>query len=408
MGFWRWLLTPEDSPLETRAEEYPLRLDDGSFADWMGWGPTTAGVSVSTQGSLGLTAVYRAVSIISGTIAGLPLKTYRDQPDGTRVRVTDSFLEKPGGPDGLTQFEWTELVLVDLLLWGNAFLAHLYGGAGQLVGLVPMHPSAVEVKPVDSPEDERKYGPFRKYFTVTMADGSQRDFTPMEITHIAAMNTDGLKGLSPVSTNRQAIATGMAGDQAAARMFKSGLMISGIVTTEEDVNADEARLIKEGLDARVAGTANAGKLAFVNRQLKFTPWTMPATDAQFLESRIHQIEEVSRIFGVPPHLLSSVEKTTSWGTGITEQNRGLARYTLMSWTSRIEQRLSRLLPNKQFCEFDYAGLLQGSAQEELSSLIAQVQAGILTVDEARAIRNLPPLGATAMAPAEAPSEELNA
>jgi HK97 family phage portal protein len=162
----------------------------------------------------------------------------------------------------------------------------------------------------------------------------------------------------------------------------------------------------------VAGVGNAGTVAFVNRQLKFTPWTMPATDAQHLESRIHQVEEVSRIFGVPPHLLGQTEKQTSWGTGVTEQNRGLSRYTLMAWTSRVEQRLTRLLPNKQFCEFDYAGLLQGSAQEELQMLIDQVGAGILTADEARAVRNLPPLPAASPSAlaggAGAATQEVNA
>ncbi len=394
-GFWRrMLLGPDwDSPTaETRAEEYPLRLDDGTFADWMGWGPTTAGVAVSQQGSLGLASVYRAVSLISGTLATLPLKSYRDLPDGTRVRV-DSFLDSPGGRDGLTQFEWTELVLVHLLLWGNCYLLHQVGGAGQLVGLIPLHPSAVEVKQVKSKEEESRFFPWLKYFTVTMADGSQRDLTPMEITHITAMCTDGLKGLSPIELNRQAIGTGLAGDQAAARMFKSGMFVAGLVTTEDDVDSDEAAAIADGLKRKVSGVDNAGRLAFVNRNLKFTPWTMPNTDAQFLESRIHQVEEIARIFGVPPHLLGQTEKQTSWGTGVTEQNRGLSRYTLMPWTSRIEQRLSRLLPNKQLCEYDYAGLLQGSAQEELDMLIKQVDARIITVDEARRVRNLPPLPA---------------
>lgn len=395
MGFWSWL-READQPAETRAEAYPLRLDDGTFADWMGWGPSTAGVAVSPQGSLGLSSVYRAVSLVAGTIATLPLKSYRDLPDGTRVRV-DSFLDEPGGKSGLTQFEWTELVLVHLLLWGNAYLAHVVGGAGQVIALVPIHPSAVTVKPVSTPEEHHRFDPWPKYFTVSMADGSQRDWTPMEITHVTAMATDGLKGLSPIETNRQAIGTGLAGDQAAARMFQSGSFPSGLVTTEEDIGADEAIAIKAGLDAKVTGVNNAGKLAFVNRNLKFQPWIMPAADLQFIESRVHQVEEISRIFGVPPHLLGQTEKQTSWGTGVTEQNRGLSRYTLMPWTSRVEQRLTRLLVNKQVCEYDYAGLLQGSAQEELDMLIKQVGAGILTVDEARRIRNLPPLTA---APAE--------
>lgn len=390
MGFWNWLRedTPQPAP-EVRAESYPLRLNDGTFADWMGYGPT-AGMHVSAEKSLGLSAVFRSVSLISGTIATLPLKSYRDEPDGTRKRVP-SFLDNPGGPDGLTQFEWTELVLVHLLLWGNAYLAHQVGGAGQLLGLVPLHPSAVDVKQVQTPEEAARYFPYTKYFTVTLVDGSQRDYTPLEITHITAITTDGLKGLSPISVNRQAIGTGMAGDRAAARMFQSGLMVSGLVTTDEDVDEAEAKIIKEGLDKKVAGVDNAGQLAFVNRSLKFQQWTMPAVDAQFIESRIHQVEEVSRIFGIPPHLLGQTEKQTSWGTGVTEQNRGLSRYTLMPWTSRIEQRLSRLLVNKQMCEYDYAGLLQGSAQEELAMLIDQVGAGLLTVNEARAIRNLEPI-----------------
>jgi HK97 family phage portal protein len=392
------LLGPDQArDAEFRQESYPLRLDDGTFAQWMGWGPTTAGVTVSQQGSLGLASVYRAVSLISGTIATLPLKSYRDLPDGTRVRVP-SFLDQPGGPDGLTQFEWTEIVLVHLLLWGNAYLLHQVGGAGQLVGLIPLHPSAVEVKPVKTKEEESRFFPYLKYFTVSMNDGSQKDLTPLELTHITAMTTDGLKGLSPIETNRQAIGTGMAGDQAAARMFKSGLMVSGLVTTEEDVDTEEAQVIKAGLDAKVSGVDNAGQLAFVNRNLKFTPWTMPPGDAQFIESRIHQVEEVSRIFGIPPHLLGQTEKQTSWGTGVTEQNRGLARYTLMPWTSRIEQRLSRLLVNKQMCEYDYAGLLQGSAQEELQMIIDQVAAGLLTVNEGRRIRNLEPLTEPAAEP----------
>lgn len=398
-GFWRRVLLGPDATgdPEYRAEAYPLRLDDGTFADWMGWGPTAAGVSVSHQSSLGLAAVYRAVSLISGTIATLPLKSYRDRSDGTRTRV-DTFLDQPGGPDGLTQFEWTELVLVHLLLWGNAYLLHLVGGAGQLVGLIPLHPSAVDVKPVKTKEEEARFFPWRKYFTVTKTDGTQQDLTPLEITHITALSTDGLKGLSPIEVNRQSIGTGLAGEQAAARMFSSGMFVSGLVTTEDDVDTAEAEQIKAGLDAKVTGVDNAGKLAFVNRNLKFTPWTMPATDAQFIESRIHQVEEVSRIFGIPPHLLGQTEKQTSWGSGVTEQNRGLARYTLMPWTSRVEQRLSRLLVSRQTCEYDYAGLLQGSAQEEIQMLIDQIAAGILTADEARRVRNLEPLGPGAVDP----------
>lgn len=375
---------------EKRAEAYPL--SDPAFADWMGWGSNTlAGISVSEQSSLGLTAVYRSVSLIAGTIADLPLKSYRTTSDGMRERVK-SFLDEPNGPDGMTAFEWKELSLVHCLLHGNTFYLNMYNQAGAIIGLQPIHPQVVTVKPIKSSEDREKFGDqYMKYFSITV-DGETREFTPADITHVPAMGTDGLQGIAPITACRQAIGTGLAGDQAAARMFGNGFMVMGLVTTEEDVDEDEAKIIKASLNQKMQGVRNASDVAFVNRSLKFTPWTINPRDAQFIESRVHQVEEVARIFGVPPHLLGQTEKQTSWGTGVSEQNRGLSRYTLKPWTSRFEERLSRLLAQPRIAEFDYSGLLQSSPEQEISMLIEQVKAGILTIDEARRIRNLPPLG----------------
>jgi HK97 family phage portal protein len=368
-------------------------IGDPALADWLGLsGKTWAGPAVNERTSLGLTAVYRAVSLISGTIAGLPLKSYRtDKETGERERVP-TFLDDPGGPAGLTPFEWVELVMIHLLLHGNAYLHHLYNAAGAIAGLDPLHPGCVSVRRVNDP--------WRKEFDVSLYDGSKVTLTPLDLTHIPALGTDGLKGLSPIQLMRQSIGTGLAGDEAAARMFANGLLIGGIVSGDEGLTKEQAEEIRAGLKAKLAGADKAGDIAVVNASLKFSPWTMNADDAQFLQTRVHQVEEVARIFGVPPHLLGQTEKQTSWGTGVSEQNRGLARYTLSSWTSRLEQRLSELLTRPTTCEFDYAGLLQPSPQEEIQMLLEQVAGGLLTIDEARRIRNLPPL------PAAQPTPEL--
>lgn len=363
-------------------------------------GSTLAGVSVNETTVVGLTAVYRAVAIIAGTIAGLPLRSYRtDKETGERLRV-DTFLDAPAGPGGpYTQFEWLELVMVHLLLHGNAYLAHVYNGAGAVTGLLPLLPSAVTVKPIQTAEQLAAYGgpdgTYRKWFEVSLADGSKRELTCAELTHIPALGVDGIRGLSPIEAHRQALGTGIAGDRAAARLFGSGLLLGGLVSGDDGLSKDDAEEAVAALKAKMAGADHAGDIAFINAQLKFTPWTIPPVDAQFIESRVHQIEEVARIFGVPPHLLGQTEKQTSWGTGVAEQNRGLARYTLMSWTSRIEQRLSGLLSRPTICEFDYAGLLQPAPEVEIPLLISQVEAGLLSLDEARRIRNLPPLPAGA-------------
>lgn len=370
-----------------KQERSTFSISDPVLAEFFGVGNLNfAGVSVNETSTLGLAAFWRAIALISGTIAALPMRTLRELDDGSRQRIS-SFLDDPGGREGPTQFEWTETVLSHLLIHGNAFLAHVFNGAGGLAGLVPIHPMAVSIE-LDAD------APGGKLYQASLADGSRRTFTMADMTHIPALvtNNDGTgRGISMISVARNSMGTAIAGDRAAARMFGNGALISGMVTPEEDVTEAEAKIIKESLNAKMAGIDNAGDIAVINRKLKFTQWTMTNADAQFLESRQFQIEEVARWTGVPPHLLMQTEKQTSWGTGVAEQNRGLARFTLAPWTSRIEQRLSRLLPTPRFVEFDFAGLVRPAPEQEIPLLIAQVQAGLLTVNEARRMHGLDPL-----------------
>ncbi|MGH3735841.1 MAG: phage portal protein [Micromonosporaceae bacterium] len=370
-------------PWSRPSENTDLSVSDPALAEWFGVAPTFSGVSVGEGAALGIPALYRACALISGTIASLPLKTYRDISPGERQQV-GSFLDDPGGPVGPTPFEWKETVVLHLVLHSNAFLAHVFNQAGGIAHLIPVHPGAVQVDP---PTASRPFPVYKARLT----DRTLREFTPATMTHIVGPTVAGHRGMSLIQVARQSLGTTIAADRAAARMFGNGALISGLVSAEEDVDADEAKTIKEGLDRKLGGWENAGEVAFVNRKLKFTPWTMNAEEAQFLESRQFQIEEVARWTGVPPHLLMQTEKQTSWGTGVAEQNRGLARFTLLPWTRRIEERLSRLLARPRFVEFEYAGLERPTPEQEIQLLIQQLQAGLLTVDEARKIRNLPPL-----------------
>jgi HK97 family phage portal protein len=362
-------------------------ISDPTLAMFFGVGaPNYSGVSVSESSALGLSAFWRAISLISGTIASLPMRTLRDSDDGTRVRI-GSFLDNPGGPDGPTPFEWTETVLADLLVHGNAFLAHVFNQGGGIAALVPIHPLSVSIE-----LDADVLG--GRVYQVSLVDGTRRTFTTLDMTHIPSLtlNGDGTgRGLSLISVARNSLGTGIAGDRAAARQFGNGAMISGLVTPEEDVTEDEARQIKEGLNAKIAGVDNAGDIAVINRRLKLTPWSMTNEDAQFIESRAFQIEEVSRWTGVPPHLLGQTDKQTSWGTGVESQNRALARTVLAPWAARIEQRLSRLLPSPRYVLFDFAGLERPTPETEIALLIQQVDAGLMTPNEARRFHGMDPL-----------------
>ena len=381
---WRWTRRQERSA--------PLSIGDPAIAGYFQIGnPNYSGATVGEGSAVALSAVYRAISLIAGTLASLPLRSLRDTGDGMRQRVT-SILDNPGGPDGATGYEWKETVLWHLLLHGDAFLFHAFNGAGGLAALLPVHPLAVSVSWPTPDETRLPVG--GKWFDVTYADGTRQRLDAEGMTQIPGPSIDGLRGLSPIAVARNSLGTAIAADRAAARMFNSGATISGLCTPEDDLEPDEAKDIKASLDKSATGWENAGGIAVVNRRLKFQPWTMSAVDAQFLESRQFQIEEIARWFGVPPHLLMQTDKQTSWGTGVEEQNRAMGRNVLGPWTKRIEERLSRLLPSPRFVEFDFAALERPAPQVEIDLLIKQVEAGLLTVDEARAIRNLPPLTAT--------------
>lgn len=373
---WPWYARPV---IERSYVGPTYTLRDPALAEFLGLGGSSdAGVQVNETSALGVTAFYRGVRLIADTIGTLPLKTYRDA-GGVRSSVA-SFLDNPGG-DFVTPYTWKQTVAAHLAVHGAAPLLHVYNQAGALAALVPLHPTLVGVE-WDKDRQQRK-------FTVTV-DGESRIYYPEDLTYVIAFTLDGVRGVSPITLERHALGTAIAGDKTAARMLANGMLIGGLVTPKEDMTEQQARDAMTGLKAKMTGTQNAGDLVMINAALQVQPWTMTAEDGQFLQSRQYQVEESARILGVPKELLSA-SGATSWGSGIQELVRGFSRFTLPAYTTPIEEALSRLLANPRFVEFEMAGLLQGTPADEIDLLIRQVQAGLLTADEARAIRNLPPL-----------------
>lgn len=375
-NFWPWGRRSE-------VEQRDLSIGDPAVAMLLGFGGSLDGApSVTESTAMALSAVFRAVSLISGSIAGFPLRTMVDI-EGQRSRAT-SFLDDPAN-GRLTPFEWKELSLVHQLLHGNAYFQHIRNGANALTGLWPVHP--LSVTPVW--DDSRPGG---KRFDVkvkgTGGGTETKSFDKDSMTQVMGVSLDGLQGLSPIGLARVAMSTAMSGEKAAQKMFVNGSLVGGLVSADEDVTEDEATTINSQIRDKTTGTDNTGALVFVNRKLKFQQWQLSAVDAQFLQSRAFQIEEIARWYGVPPHLLGQTEKQTSWGTGVAEQNRGLARYTLSPWTSRFEQRMTPLLPGGKFAEFDYSSFVRPSSEVEIELLLKQIAGGLLTPNEAREIRNM--------------------
>lgn len=360
-------------------------IGDPALAEFFGVSGTDSGVHVNETTALGVTAFYRAIALISGTIAQLPLKTYSTAKDGTRKQVA-SFLDDPGG-DLLTPFEFKELTIVHLLLHGNAFLLHQRNMGGAIISLFPVHPALVQVEL--AADDQKK-------FKVTGADGMEMVYGPEEMTQIMGPSLDGVRGMSVLSMERNALGTAIAGDTAAGRLFRNGLLLGGLLSMP---GATEQQLtdVLAGVKAKAQGAKHAGDILGLNIEADFKQWTMSAEDAQFLESRQFSVAEVARITGLPVQLLAA-DGASSWGSGISELIRAMQKFTLVPLSSRLEERLSRLLPSPRKAEFEYRGLLEGTPAEVTANLAAEIAAGLTTLNEARAVLNKPPLAAQAPPP----------
>lgn len=387
----RW--TRKKAPDHEAVSALTRSIADPALAVLFG-GSDGSNVPVSEFTTLGSSAFYRAIMLISGTLASLPLRSYtkdaNDQP-----KVVESIFDDPDGPDGQTPYEWKQSAFIHLLLHGGAFAFKLRNNAGALARLPLIHPLSVSVEEptIEEYNNPESLPPGNQWFVVTLNDGSQKKFTSKDIFYVPGPSLNGIQGLGLIRLARQSIQTTLSGDKAANKLFANGALISGMATPadEYDITDDLPQLRRE-INREVLGVENAGTIAIVNRRLNFTPWTMTAADAQFLQSRQFQVEEVSRWTGVPPHALMQTEKQTSWGTGIEEQNRGLGRTVLAPWATSFEQRASRLTRNPRWVEFDFAGLERPSFEKEVELLLKQTGGrAILTVNEARKIRNLPPI-----------------
>lgn len=369
---------------EARAtvESPTVPLTSGTLLEWIGGPRSTSGVTVTEHSSLGMPAVWRAVNLIAGTAASLPLHAYRIADDvrvPAAVSGQASRLLTTPHPD-MTPFELWETVYAHLLLWGNAYLRILKNEAGQTRELWPIHPSRVKV---GRASDTTK---------VYEVEGDKNPHTDETVLHIPGFGYDGICGVSPIRLARQGIGLSLAAEEYGARLFGNGSLASGILQTEQRLEQSQADALQQRWKARASGLANAHEAVVLDSGAKFQQLTIPPEDAQFIETRRFQISEVARIYGVPPHMLMDTEKSTSWGTGIEQQGIGFVVYTMRPWLVRVEQRLSRLLqPQAVYAKYSVEGLLRGDTAARYAAYSVGRQWGWLSVDEIRRLEDMPPL-----------------
>ena len=368
-------------------ESPAVPLSSQNILEVIGGEATSSGKKVTEQGVLGLPAVWRAVNVIAGSCASLPLHAYKPVGE-TRVRVSASLLDEPH-PD-LTPFEFWETTYAHIALWGNAYLRVLRNELGQVFELWPIHPGRVRVGRTSETGE--------KVYAIDGGKEVLRDFNPKKpvqaatMLHLPGFGYDGVCGVSPIRAARQGLGLAMAAEEYGAKLFGSGSLATGVLQSEQRLSQEQADAIQARWKAKRTGLTSAHEVIVLDSGAKFHQLSIPPADAQFLESRRFQIAEIARMFGVPSHMLMDTERSTSWGTGIEQQSIGFVVYTLRPWLTRVEQRVSRLVrPHAAYARYAVEGLLRGDSAQRAAFFKAMWEIGVYNTNEIRALEERSPV-----------------
>lgn len=357
------------------------------------FGKSISGQYVNEFSAMRVSAVYACVRILAESIAALPLHVYEYRNSG-KERVVNHplyfILHDAPNPE-MTSFVFRETMMTHLLLWGNCYAQIIRdrGRGNCVMGLYPLLPNRMTV---ERDNDEIVYR-----YTPTTAErqfdkSAQVTFQRHEVLHIPALGFNGLIGYSPIAMARNAIGVAIATEEFGAKFFENGARPSGILTHPGTLK-DPSKL-RESWQQVYGGSENTGKIAVLEEGVKYESISIPPDDAQFLDTRKFQINEIARIFRVPPHMLADLERATF--SNITHQSLEFVMYSLMPWLIRWEQNLCKalLLPNERgrfFVKFSVEGLLRGDYETRMRGYQLAIQNGIMSVNEVRELEDFNPI-----------------
>ena len=355
------------------------------------FGGTTAGKMVNERTAMQTTAVYACVRILAEAIAGLPLHVYRYRSDGGKERIPFHplyhLLHDEPNPE-MTSFVFRETLMSHLLLWGNAYAQVVRNGRGQAIALYPLLPNKMEVSRASNGElvytyyrdvDESGINPKGGYVT----------FRKDEVLHIPGLGFDGLIGYSPIAMAKNAIGISLATEEYGAAFFANGANPGGVL--EHPGVIKDIQRVKDSWNSAYQGSGNAHKVAVLEEGMKFQAIGIPPEQAQFLETRKFQINEIARIFRVPPHMVGDLEKSSF--SNIEQQSLEFVKYTLDPWVVRWEQSLQQalLLPSEKttlFIKFNLDGLLRGDYQSRMNGYATGRQNGWMSANDIRELEDM--------------------
>ena len=355
------------------------------------FGRSAAGQAVNERSAMQMSAVYACVRILAESIASLPLHFYQYNDAGGKEKAINHplywLLHDEPNPE-MSSFSFRETLMTHLLLWGNAYAQIIRNGRGEVIALYPLMPDRMTV-------DRDARG--RIYYEYTRSDSDANTLgkkssvilLPEDVFHIPGLGFDGLVGYSPIAMAKQAIGMGLACDEYGASFYQNGAQPGGVLE-HPNVLKDPKR-VRESWNAIYQGSKNAHRIAVLEEGMTYKPITISPEQAQFLETRKFQIDEIARIFRVPPHMIGDLEKSSF--SNIEQQSLEFVKYTLAPWISRWEQAIQRSLllmseRTRYFARFNVEGLLRGDYQSRMNGYAVARQNGWMSANDIRELESL--------------------
>ena len=380
MGIFSGLFRSRDKPQD--------RTAGSGYAFY--FGGTTSGKAVTERSAMQMTAVYSCVRILAEAVAGLPLHLYRYKEDGGKEKALDHplylLLHDEPNPE-MSSFVFRETLMTHLLLWGNAYAQIIRNGKGEVIALYPLMPNRMVV------DRDTKGRLYYQYTTSTEDAPTMKGVTvnlpPSDVLHIPGLGFDGLVGYSPIAMAKNAIGMAIACEEYGAKFFANGAAPGGVL--EHPGTIKDPQRVRESWQSTFGGSGNSNKIAVLEEGMKYTPIGISPEQAQFLETRKFQINEIARIFRVPPHMVGDLEKSSF--SNIEQQSLEFVKYTLEPWLVRWEQSIQRTLfspeeKKRYFAKFNVEGLLRGDYASRMSGYATARQNGWMSANDIRELENM--------------------
>ena len=384
MGLFSFLKRqPRASP---QAEERSDKMTDFiKGVDLDPCGMSNAGASVDEDTALKISAVYACVKVISETVASLPLKLHKEESNGDTAKAKHHPLyhllaDCPNNE--MTAFTFREVMMTNLLLWGNAYAFIRRNRAGQIAELYPLKAKNMEVFR-DPQTDNLRY----RYTSDNEAKTIL--YRPRQVLHIPAFSFDGVVGVSPITYAREAMGLSLAAEEFGARWFSNGARPGAIL--EHPTTIKDPDKLRAAWESVYKGVKNSNKIAVLEEGVKYRDVGMSPQDSQFLDTRQFQLAEICRIFRVPPHMIHDLSRSTF--SNIEHQSIDFVVHTIRPWLVRWEQAIKRALLTETertiyFAKFKVDGLLRGDFNSRMQGYAVARQNGWMSANEIRALEDM--------------------